>query len=198
MDKKAIELAQSRLRIAARAVQDLEASEADGQTYAEHWHVFLTAWKGVYTVLEQGAKSSPQARQWFGGKKAARKADPLLQYLFEARNDEEHGLAVTVSNTAGGTLMQATRDVTAVRLIFDAQGRPTGAIDEAGNSVAEVVQHTDPGPELRPVIARGNVVYQPPAEHLGQRIDIRPTPIAKLAMAYSEQLVSEAAKFAKP
>ena len=189
----AIDIAKSRLRIASRSLDALRSSNDRPQEFTEHWFVFLTAWKGVYTVLEQGSKATAQSRQWFGGKKAERKADPLLQYLFEARNDEEHGLFVSVHHTQGGFAMRTTQEITTgVTFKFDmATGEAIGTAPD-GKAVVELIQHTPPGPELRPVTARGGVIYEPPFEHLGKRIDIRPLPVAEVALAYAQALVAEA------
>jgi hypothetical protein len=101
MDSKAITKARSRLRVSEKALNEL-AECNDYQTFSDTWYTFLVAWKNIYTALEQGSKASAQSRQWFGAKKQARKGDKLLQYLFEARNDDEHGLNDSTALDPGG------------------------------------------------------------------------------------------------
>lgn len=190
MDQKALEIAKSRLRVAQRALADAKSAIDNPTLFAEHWFVFLTAWKSIYTVLEQGSKASPQSRQWYGGKKAERRDDPLLQYLFEARNDEAHGLAITVRHTDGGYLFKATTDIESMRIRM-VDGHPV-PVDDEGNVVGELIQQTPPGPELQHVNARGNRILNPPSEHLGRKVDVRPVPVAELAIEYADQLIKEA------
>ena len=193
MNPEALPILQSRLRICRSSLSDLrEASSIED--FGDHWHVFLVAWKGIYTALEQGSKGSPQSRQWFGRKKAERKSDPLLQYLFEARNDESHGLKRSVRHTQGGTKFRATTDITEMRAIFSPSGQVLKVVDVEGKEAAELIQTTGPGPELVPVTARGGVVYNPPHIHQGQQVDIRPLQIAELALTYHKALVAEAVK----
>lgn len=83
--------ARRRYRVAeasANALQNAPSYEA----FADQWYIFLHAAKGIYTILQQGSKATAQAKQWFGGKNEERKKDPLLRYVTEARNDDEHGL----------------------------------------------------------------------------------------------------------
>lgn len=193
MNRAAIDIANSRLRNASRALADLQTA-SDPEEFADHWFVFLTSWKAVYTVLEQGAKTSPQSRQWFGAKKAIRRADPLLQYLFEARNDEVHGLTQSVAHTtAHRTLMRTTREVSSFRIVHSYNGH-VRLIGPDGEDCAEIVQQLPPGPELKPVIARGGITYRPPTQHLGQDVDVSVIGIATAALKYVDELVDEAEK----
>ncbi|MGI4876976.1 MAG: hypothetical protein ACRYG4_05775 [Janthinobacterium lividum] len=191
MNPVAIPIAKSRLRNASRALAGLHAA-VDDEEFVDHWTAFLTSWKGVYSVLEQGAKNSPQSRQWFGGIKAKRKADPLLQYLFEARNDEQHGLVQSVAHTdAHRHLMRTTREVTSMRAVYNGGGL-VGMVGPDGEPCAEIVQYIPPGPELKSVKARGDVLYHPPTEHLGNDVDASPIGVAEAALRYVAALVDEA------
>ena len=100
MDPAAIAKANSRLRTAKKAIEDLTGCN-DYDTFSEYLYTFLVAAKGIYTILEQGAKSRAQARQWFGAKSKERRSDPLLQYLYQARDDDEHGLSRVVEHVPG-------------------------------------------------------------------------------------------------
>ena len=67
------------------------------------WTDFLVSTNAIYTILEVGAKGSPQSRQWFGRKKIERRNDPLLQYLHQARNADEHGMAPVADRSRGNS-----------------------------------------------------------------------------------------------
>lgn len=128
MNLNAITKAESRLRLATQQLESC-SNAANHNDFADAWYLFLVAAKNVLTTLEQGAKSSAQSRQWFGAKKQERKDDPLLQYLFQARNDEEHGLADVTKLKAGYFAIGG----------FDPSGESSSAVsfsmksDEVGN-----------------------------------------------------------------
>ncbi len=210
MDDKALDKARSRLRVAKKALLELEASETF-QEFADNWYVFLGSAKNIYTVLEQGAKCSAQSKQWFGAKKRVRKQDQLLQYLYEARNDDEHGLGSSIalqperraigiaepgySNTMilnGGPFKDvlvsggSTAFVSEGPLPVDIRATPLD-----GKPVLE--RRTPATAILIEVKARGNRIYNPPTTHLGDDLtDVSPISVAKLAIDYLEGLIAEA------
>jgi hypothetical protein len=57
-----------------------------------HWMQFLIAAHGAQMALERVAQATAEGRQWWGGIKRRRKADPLLNYMFQARHAAEHGI----------------------------------------------------------------------------------------------------------
>jgi hypothetical protein len=210
MDYRALDKAKSRLRVVRKAITDLDTSTTFGE-FADNWYVFLTSAKNVYTVLEQGSKVSPQSRQWFGMKKQVRISDEMLQYLYEARNDDEHGLENSVaykperhiiginhpgysSNvTVKGPFGTVTAVDCAAAVILEGVPLPHG-ITVQSNSSKPVMSRSSPAAVLlSQVSARGNRIYNPPTTHLGQPI-ANPTPnnVAKLAADYLESLVREA------
>jgi hypothetical protein len=196
MDPRAISKAHSRLRLVEKSITELELCKSH-QEFEEAWYTFLVAAKNVYTTLEQGAKVSPQARQWFGGKKQQRKDDPLLQYLFQARDDDEHGLEPVTKHQPGNIKIGVSKP-------GYASGIMGGSIlIQNGNVTMRDVQSTDGKPilvevepahsQLAPVTGRGNIIYPPPTEHMGHKLESNlPIPVAKLALSYLKALVSEA------
>ncbi|MEZ5917733.1 MAG: hypothetical protein R3C40_09265 [Parvularculaceae bacterium] len=179
---------------------------------------FTTA-KNVYTQIEKGSKSSAQSRQWFGSKKEFRRNDQLLQYMFQARDDDEHGLDLPVAirpaqieiGASGPNPSHyfridraATQNFVMENCIFGDSGE--GAIKFIGDTPHDIritsldggtvaVQHQAEAIELKPVIGRGDVTYNPPTEHLGRHLVLRdPLFIAGLYLDYLDGLVGEAAK----
>lgn len=215
MDPRAIEKAKSRLRVAKKALADLKASETFGD-FADHWYIFLTSAKNVYTVLEQGAKVSPQSRQWFGAKKQIRKADPLLQYFYEARNDDEHGLGSSVSLTPerheigvaqdgysnsmtlnGGPFRNVTVSGCATAVVFEGRPPPSDLKVTALDGKPVLARRTPATTVLTEITARGDRKYAPPTEHLGDEIaDCSPIGVAEVATAYLDGLLDEAERLA--
>lgn len=202
MDPRSLTKARGRLRLVEKSISELEACKSH-QEFEDTWYSFLVAAKNVYTTLEQGSKVSPQARQWFGGKKQQRKDDPLLQYLFQARDDDEHGLEPVTK------LQPANIRIGANKPGF-ASGIRGGSIQiRNGKVVMDGVESTDGKPiliEVTPshtglaeVTGRGNIKYAPPTEHMGKKLESNmPIPVAKIALAYLATLVNEAEGMSYP
>ena len=195
MDRRAISKAKARLGLARKQL-DAAAAAKSHPEFADHWYLFLIAAKNVYTVLEQGAKISPQSRQWFGGKKEIRRTDELLQYLFQARDDDEHGLGETTKYDPGflkvGTPGPGHSRHMNLQIRSDGDGNMTIDADSLdGRPIG--VQYQKPHSVLLTVNGRGNVRHRPPRYHLGQILEDRlPMAVGKLGLAYLEVLVSEA------
>jgi hypothetical protein len=219
LDPKAINKAQHRLRVTQKALDDLSGARSYRE-FQDSWYVFLTASKSIYTVLQQGAKITPQSLQWFGGKSTERRNDPLLQYLYEARNEDEHGLdSCTELEPARIEIGQNTLGHSkAIRINgtdnFGNTFKNCFAIGEStafsfspeaiiGSSLKfEALDRKPIKTQLLPehailvaVHARGDRTYSPPTEHLGSVIsDQSPIGVASLAMSYFQDLVAKAAQ----
>lgn len=91
MKQSVLEQAEGCLCLAERAFEALCQAGQDRIAFQAHWADFLVQWKRTYSRIQQAAKDTPQERQWFGEANNERKRDPLLRWLYEARNDGEHG-----------------------------------------------------------------------------------------------------------
>lgn len=192
-----LEKAQSRFRSAQRATSALaEASNPDDQY--DHWVDFLSAWKAVYNHIEQAAKSSPKEMQWYGNVKAERRGDPLLSYLFAARNDEEHGTDKSAMTHHGLTPFIPDRDMTITSIGYDHERRTMTLIDENGDEVVAPLQLSEPGLLLRTVQARGNISVPLPFSHMGEAIEPTPIVVATAGLRYIEILCATAAAMHSP
>jgi len=179
--------AKSRLRVAEKSLREIGESKTY-EEFVDSWFTYLMAVKNIYTVLEQGAKSTPQDRQWFGAIKAKRKNDELLQYLFQARNDDGHGVNLVTDYVKEEVVL---RGVTSVIV---GKGKIAG-FSESGKPVP--AEHTLPHVRLATVNGRANERYSPPTEHLGNPIGDPtaigfPNTVATLGLEYFTQLVSDA------
>ena len=100
MDRKTIRKADSRFRLARRSINNLMRAEKF-EDFEDSWYQFICAAKSVHTVLELGSKGNPKSRQWMDGKNTFRNNDPLLQYIYQSRNDNEHGLDTGLDASPG-------------------------------------------------------------------------------------------------
>lgn len=194
MNPKGIAKARSRLRIAKKAFADLDGCRTPDE-FGDTWFTFLVGAKGVYTALEAGAKVSPQSRQWFGAKSHERKQDPTLQYVFQARDDDMHGIEpITMFEPPNFTFSDNIKDS---RIVVVEEGI-------LGGKVHLDITHTDDEPymvqghparmRMRPVKGRGNITYPTPTRHKGHPLSdgVLPQGVAKLTILYLEELISDA------
>lgn len=196
MDRRAVAKARTRLDQARDKLREAEAAQDYG-TFSAAWYFFLIAAKNVYTCLEQGSKVTPQSRQWFGAKKNERRNDPLLQYLFQTRDDDEHGLG-DVTELQGERFAIGKADPgfskeVSIHMTTDEHGRPTFHRLEGRDGLPVLVEHTPAHAILLPVTGRGGVVYNPPKRHMGNALpDSLPLTVGNTGLSYLAQLVSEA------
>lgn len=205
MQRAAIEKAKDRLSSAKARLKDLEAAK-DYVSARRHWYDFLLSSNAVFSVLEQGAKSFGQSMAWFGEKKNLRRTDPLLSYLWHARNADEHGVpSVTELEQQKMVLMANGKPVAAIEAMKRAEGKgefqgtfqPLGGSEPDLRNVNEIRVYPDRAKLIR-VTDRG-VGYDPPNSHLRDAID-EPGPItvATLMVAHVERLISEAEQLVAP
>lgn len=195
MKPEAIEKARARLRNAKRATASIEKC-TDYDEFTDLWYTFLTSNKAIYTALNKGAKNSPKSRQWMGTKARQRKGDQLLQYLIQARDDDEHGLNKVTERKPGHLAIGKaapgfSQNFHIKSLIIDG-GKISGEIASMDNKPV-LVELAPAHPILVRVHGRGNIPFDPPEEHLGKPLTDRlPLTVAKLAITYMESLIDEA------
>lgn len=199
MKHSVLQQAAGRLKLAERAVNSLLAAGEDPIEFQIHWLDFLVQWKGAYTKVQQAAKDSPQELQWFGEVTKERKADPLLRYLFEARNDGEHGTDQAARHVGPGFTMRATEDITSLRLQFSADGSPPLALGPDGKVVAEFVELSPAESYLIEVTEfDGKKKVPPPTAHLGSPMEPKPLVAAGLGLSWLQSLIAIAEAIQKP
>lgn len=202
MERKAVEKAQQRFQL-AKSQLERARDATDFESFQGYWYLFLISAKNVYTVLEQGSKDTAQCRQWFGGIKAQRRSDPLLQYLFQARDSDEHALEQVAEQVQPSVNIFAAPTGYSrsfhIELIRNDGFRPIveGVTSFDGKPVPI---GTSPGyAKLARVRGRGDVFYDPPEFHLGEKISSNlPIPVGELALAFLERLIEDAAARCAP
>jgi hypothetical protein len=161
------------------------------------WSEFLLMANRVHVKLEQGAKFDSTSKAWYGLKKHDRRTDPLLSYLKNARDADEHGLRRITARTELGGGFILTPNVPW-----------SGHIEKHDWGWAMFVESEHPEASARPVIVPPNVKlvevfnygnrYPPPATHMGQPVPRylnlfpHPIPVGRLAIRYLEGLIAEA------
>ncbi len=194
MDLRAIEKAETRL-IGARSALEFMKLSNNYRSFKAHWYAFLSAWKSVYTVLEQGAKASAASDTWYKDKKLECRGDPLLLYLYESRNDDEHSLADPTKFEPGSLAIGVAKEgySNAVRLISMEDGVIKYESMDGKPVLNEVAL---PHAVLVPVTARNGQVLSTPASHFGTNLaNPSPEEVADMGMIYIEKLVAEARSF---
>jgi len=214
MHKQALDKASQRLRIVKQSLKGLQEA-ASFQDTTDQWYMFLHAAKGIYTTLEQGAKATPQARQWFGKKNQERRSDELLRYISEARNDDEHGIESVTKLEKGHSLFgvaekgfsQHVQDANgnvfidcgvAIRVHEDVEGLIVPKLKSLDKMPIKS-EKIPPRAVLVTVKDRSKNIFNPPSVHLNRKIDgYDPLIVASLAFEYLARLLDEAEGFRTP
>lgn len=167
-----------------------------------HWLDFLVQWKGTYTKVQQAAKDTPQEVQWFGNVNRERRGDPLLRYLFEARNDGEHGVDQSAVHTAPNFSVTATFKTLKIRT------HPDGTIFVGPDGKPEMFADDEPieGIAFNPAESHllpvkeydGKRTVPPPTSHLGSAMEPTPHNAAELGLKWLRALVAAAVAMSKP
>jgi hypothetical protein len=133
--------------------------------YDAAWREFLHRIERVWTKTHAAAHGLPGWQKIESEVVALRKSDPLLCYLIQARNVDEHTISPVAQDWNANIRMAQTGNE--IRAAWDAWDRP-----------------------LLPVKNRG-VVYEPPRKHLGAAIEpllkkgrAEPVIVAELALRF--------------
>lgn len=191
MKPEAVTAAQTALGRAQAAVASMEPfgvhpTERDMARVLECWSDLLAYGNRVYGKLEQGAKRGP-AESWFRDLKTERSADPLLRYLHEARNADDHGISAIALPEHRAQIADLSGGKGA--LLVSLSGRASDLEIMPGPNVKRVVA-------LLPIVARSGKI-EVPNEHLGKLIpDSTPLTLGRLFVVRLEQIIGEARSWA--
>ena len=196
MDLNAVIKAESRLRVAQKAAADIKECKSY-HDFVDAWYTFITAAKNIWTVLEQGAKVSSQSKQWFGSKAKQRRSDDLLQYLFEARNDDEHVIEEVTEHVPGSLAIGVAKPGYSNSVRIENLSIKGGKVTIGGlhglDGKPVLVEQTVPHPRLSKIRPRGRSEMSPPTSHLGAQLrDNSPVTVAETALIYLAALVEDA------
>jgi hypothetical protein len=185
-----IALRQTRAALAAaetamRQMQDAESPK----DFREAWENFLSRIEKIWIKAERECQPVREAfERWQGSYKHTRRKDPLLAYVWHARNADQHTI----------------QPIAAVAIDFETLIPPGGtAVIEIDRSLGRLrvagdvkeVSATPPEYVLLPIVDSG-VRYPVPTAHLGSAMPKNdPLTVAHLALAFYKQFVADAARF---
>jgi hypothetical protein len=198
MEKAAIGKARTRLQKARESLDRAKSSKDFGE-FTSAWTDFLTATNNIHSTLRAGAQSNATSRQWVGGKKRIRTQDPLLSYLHQARNADEHGIE-PVAELVPASLSISGAEIAKVQRV-DRDGNNFNITLHPHIKELPTVTWNPATVKLIPVFdKRFNPTpkFDPPAEHLGNKLlDTSPVGIGELCLAYYSSLIDEAEKLVR-
>ena len=179
----------------ARAENELGAMKAatDVRVRLEHWIEFMRAIDRLWNKAEGTFSRSPKWPAWGGRYIRMRRADPLLSYLVQARNVEEHSPepsaeARPMEVSIGGP----SPDGAPTWLKGFAIGMNGEVLFRDGTTPIKV---DPPSVEPKEVEQRG-VRFKPPQSHLGEPISTDVITMAEAGVAfYRTFLIAAEAKF---
>jgi hypothetical protein len=191
MEQSAIGHAKRSLGYAREAIEALRTCK-DFSEAARAWHHFLVAFYEVYEKLKAGLKENEHSKAWFKELSLFRLNDELLNYLYQARNNETHGL--DHSFLMDGPLLETVTDPNATvsperkgkELIVRVpiKGGKFWRLKMTMSTRASLIPFKD---------ERNGKVYSVPKRHLGQKIpDMSIPDVAGLGLKYLETVVAEA------
>ncbi len=207
MKISALEQAIGRLHLCRRALDNLEDTNRSMKTaiahmavFHTHWLDFLVQWKGTYMKVQQAAKDTPQEIQWFGDLNNERRSDHLLRWLYEARNDGEHGGNPSVKHSADTyRLVGPGPDGPTELSIRVAAGGGFEAVSSDGRIFPNAMVFEPGALAVQEVTERDrNRKVPPPASHLGKPIDPKPLTCAQLGYHWIAEVVQIANAMSRP
>ncbi len=123
-------------------------------------------------------------------KKAAK--DPLLAYLQEARNTNEHTTEPIAARFPGGVNVEAGGQLS-LQIVSDPERKLGFRLEPIVSPGITVVP---PHAKLVAVKSRFGAIFAPPTQHLGKTLtDISPAAAGALALTYYADLIDEATRF---
>ena len=202
MKKSVLSQAKGRLKLAERAFDALCKSGPDREAFDVNWLDFLVQWKGTYTKVQQAAKDGPSEAQWFGAVNKERRNDPLLRYLFEARNDGEHGTEASAKHHASSVRFRSHGTKVGIKvnpggsIFLGPDGMPVVWGD---GKLVENVKFDPAESRLFEVKERdGARTVPPPTSHLGSPMEPKPYIAADLGLKWLRSLVATALAMSEP
>jgi hypothetical protein len=175
------------LQIAREAIERMANTESFAD-FHRHWQDFLfrveRAWEAAHGQMKSLLGGTAQS--WISANSSLRKKDSLLRYLKHARDAETHVLGPTVENVLELSFEDRFRRKFRVSSVSTHIEGTTLVVDiDTPDEHLEWHGNVKPGdPWLLRFKSRG-VWYNPPSEHLGNRLeDAHPVAVALLAYEF--------------
>lgn len=191
MKRIGVEKARKRLALARQHLAAIQAARSYPE-FEDAWYQFLVAANSADAILEATSIKDNISQPWFGGKIRQRKKDPLLNYMHQARNSDEHGIESVTEHVPGSIGISAIGGSLHIRQLTFTEHGIVGDFDTS-NGGTPVFKHTPAHARLITVKNdKFSDSFDPPTKHLGQPLsDISPQAVAALWLAYLEDLTAE-------
>ncbi len=160
------------------------------EEFEASWEDFLNLLNTIFSKLEQGAKADSKSKAWYDKIKHERRTDPLLSYVQQARNSEEHTLIGTTDKTGfrieavgkGAKVVRSGHKDNRLEVIAPANAK-------AGEELFRI--HA-PGIYLVDVTCqRSKKRFPVPTSHLDTELyQNDPISVASLAINYAEEMIN--------
>jgi hypothetical protein len=159
--------------------------------FEEHWKEFLRRLERSWSKAQAHFGKSPKWNGWQGRIQNARRADPLLAYLVNARGAEEHTVNEISSRQPGGI---GVNPAVGSSLYIERMEINNGVISIRSPQQLKI-EFVPSKMSLLPVVNRGRT-YPLPTLHLGAPIDpSNVVAVAQSALAFYENALNEAEEF---
>lgn len=192
MRAAAIEKSRERLRRGALAIEGMEKANNATQ-FAECWEALLVALKAIGEILRTGAKGHNPSEIFLKDRWTELSADPLIKYLLEARNVEEHGLEPTAKFESSRLTIGGPGE--AIRINGNLGPGGSFQVTPLGGSKVTITYQPSET-TLLPVTDRSGQLWPVPETHFSNPIrDQSPISISRLGLTVFSTLVTEAAAF---
>lgn len=175
------------LRQAEAAVRQMRQARNAGEfegAWKEYLHRVERVWNKSHRAYQDGAYEP-----WRGTYAEARRTDPLLRYLKQARDADEHTVEPIITREPGGVAIGA---VTAGPVYVEEMTISDGVV-RIKNAQPGLAITVVPGRwRLLPAASRG-VATPPPTEHAGRPLGgTDPVSVADMGLAYYRVFLSAA------
>ena len=164
--------------------------------FVDAWTDFLIALNAVPVILDASAKGNAASQKWAVQNHLGKPSDPLIQYLRQARNAEEHGLEATSRYVESSFAFGIGQNISGGTLIV--KGNHIQSTLKTDNGAPLKVEIRGPHSELVPIVdGRFGTVFPVPTTHLGKAIkDQSPANIGLLGLTYFDGILEEAERMA--
>jgi hypothetical protein len=191
MKPQGVEKARYYLNKAKAALERVRVSR-NFEQFSDAWVDFLAALNSVHSKLEAASEGNPKSYQWMSKKIHIRRKDPLLLYLHQARNAEEHGIEDVAEDAGIGVSVLGTGYIKSMVIV----GGKVVSADFGHGPIPKIIERPKGGARLVSVRnSKYGDVFDPPTEHLGKPLQARSvTELGQIAIDYHAALIDDAAK----
>jgi hypothetical protein len=162
------------------------------QTYLDKedaWEHVIFAFNQCFQAIEH-LKKMPKVKPIFDQMLHLQRTDPLLSYMHQARNVEDHGVGPILSRRFESFSIGAPGENV---IINSMRTDRTGRVVQLDLGAPATVLHVPGGIELHSIVNRERE-YPVPTTHLGKEISSDPEVVAQIALTYFRERCKEVAK----